>query len=121
MKKALSALVAVVLVCASVGRAADDDNAKKIIGKWEITKSDDVPAGTTVEFTKDGKVIAIAKAEGKEVKVEGTYKVEKDKLISKLTVNGKTIEDTDEIVKLTDDALELRDKDKKVTTLKKKK
>lgn len=119
--KALSAFVAVVLVCASVGRAADDDNAKKIIGKWEISKSEDLPAGTTVEFTKDGKVIATAKVEGKEVKLEGTYKVEKDKLTSKITVNGKTVEDTDDIVKLTDDTLELRDKDKKVTTLKKKK
>ena len=122
--KAFSAFALVVLmgVAARPSVAADDDdNAKKIVGVWEVAKSEELPAGATVEFTKDGKVIAIIKADGKEHKIEGTYKVEKDKLMTKVTINGKTTEDTDEIVKLTDEAMELKDKDKKVTTFTKKK
>jgi len=111
------------LVVGGSARAADDDNAKKIVGKWELTKSEDpgAPIGAAVEFTKDGKVTIVAKADGKELKLDGTYKIEKDKLITKISFGGKTDEDTDEIVKLTDDTLELRDKDKKITVLKRKK
>jgi uncharacterized protein (TIGR03066 family) len=121
--RTLSALGLAVLLCVAGGAfARQDDNAKKIVGTWEVTKSE-VPAltGAVVEFTKDNKLVITVKAKDKEVKVEGTYKVEKDKLMTKITFNNKTEEDTDDIVKLTDDALELRDKDKKVTTFKKKK
>ena len=82
---------------------------------------DENPVVVLVGGPKDGKVLATVSINKKEVKVEGTYKIEKDKLITKTVSNGKEIEDTDEIVKLTDDELELRDKDKKVTTFKKKK
>jgi uncharacterized protein (TIGR03066 family) len=117
-----SAFALVVFMCVAVrSAAADDDNAKKIVGTWEVTKGAELSLGDVVEFTKDGKVIATVVVNKKEVKVEGTYKVEKDKLITKTVTNGKEIEDIDEIVKLTDDAMELRDKDKKVTTFKKKK
>ena len=117
-----SAFALVVFMCAAVRPvAADDDNAKKIVGTWEVTKGAELSVGDVFEFTKDGKVIATVAINKKEVKVEGTYKIEKDKLITKIVTKGKEIEDTDEIVKLTDDAMELRDKDKKVTTFKKKK
>ena len=35
----------------------ESDLAKKLVGKWEITKADEgtIPPGTMVEFTKDGK------------------------------------------------------------------
>ena len=37
---------------------AEDDNVKKIVGVWELTKSaGELPVGTTIEFTKDGKLI----------------------------------------------------------------
>jgi uncharacterized protein (TIGR03066 family) len=101
--------------------AADEDYAKKIVGVWEVSKGGGAPAGAIAEFTKDGKVSVVVKQDGKELKAEGTYKVEKDKLITKITLNGKTAEDTDEIIKLTDDTMEIRDKDKKTTTFKKKK
>lgn len=120
--KALSAFgLAVLLGVACGARAADDDNAKKIVGTWVVEKAEEIPAGATVEFTKDGKVVVTAKVNDKEFKLEGTYKVEKDKLTTKMTFNGKTIEDTDTITKLTDEALELTDKDKKTATFKKKK
>jgi uncharacterized protein (TIGR03066 family) len=121
-------LSAIVLGAAVMGlggfAAADekDDYAKKIIGKWEITKTEgDEPIGTLVEFTKDGKLSITLKADGKEIKIDGTYKVEKDKLTTEATVSGKTEKDVDTIKKLTDDELQIENKDKKTITLKKKK
>lgn len=121
--KTLSAFgLAVLLAVVCEARAADDDNAKKIVGSWVVEKTE-TPGlvGAVAEFTKDGKLILTAKGKDKDIKIEGTYKVEKDKLTTKLTLGDKTIEDTDTITKLTDEVLELTDKDKKVTTLKKKK
>lgn len=119
--RTLSACGLAVLMTVGGGALAADDNAKKIVGTWVVDKSEDLPDGATAEFTKDGKLLVVAKVKDKELKLEGTYKVEKDKLTSKLTFNGKTVEDVDEILKLTDDAMELRDKNKKVSTFKKKK
>lgn len=120
--KALSAFgLAVLLSVACGARAADDDNAKKIIGVWVVEKAEEIPAGATVEFTKDGKLLLVAKINDKELKLEGTYKVEKDKLMTKMKIGDKVTEDTDTITKLTDEALELTDKDKKTATFKKKK
>jgi uncharacterized protein (TIGR03066 family) len=115
------ALGFLLLVPAGPGFAADD-NAAKIVGKWEITKTEEKAlVGAPVEFTKDGKIIVKVKVEDKEVTLEGTYTVEKDKLTTKLKVECKVEEDSDTITKLTDDTLELIDKDKKVTVLKRKK
>jgi uncharacterized protein (TIGR03066 family) len=121
--KALCAAVLGVCVVVSAGSARpDDDNAKKIIGVWEVTKSSgDLPAGTTIEFTKDGKLMAVIKADGQEVKLDGTYKVEKDKLTVKVKIGDQSLEETATIKKLTDEALEIEDKDKKVDVFKKKK
>lgn len=121
--RTLSALGLALLLCvASKSVAADDDNAKKIVGTWEVSKSEtSLPPGAVVDFAKDGKLTVTLKAKDKEFKIEGTYKVEKDKLSVKLTFNGKTSEDTDDIAKLTDDTLEILDKDKKTTTFKRKK
>ena len=60
---------------------AADDNKDLIVGTWEIAYSDtkDIPVGTRLEFTKDGKVNLTVKVEGKEVTVDaGGYKVDKD-------------------------------------------
>lgn len=96
------------------------DYAKLIVGKWEVDKSgSDLPKGSTLEFTKDGKMTAVVKADGQELKIEGTYKVEKDKLTVKLKLGDQEIDETATIKKLTDDALHLEDKDKKVDEFKK--
>ncbi len=122
MKVVSAAALSVVLVAFAGTAKAQDDNAKKLIGVWVVDKaSGDLPAGSSVEFTKDGKLVAVIKAEGKEIKFEGTYKLEKDKLNVELKVESETIKETVTIKKLTDDALELEDKDKKVDTFKKKK
>lgn len=99
-------------------RAQDED--KKIVGTWEVTKSDDLPAGSTVEFTKDGKIHVTVKEKGETVKLDGTYTVEKTKLSVKLKLGDQTIEENVTIKKVTDKELQLEDKDKKVDEFKKK-
>lgn len=116
------ALGLAVLGLAGTAGAQDkkDDNAAKIVGKWEVTKSgSDLPAGSTIEFTKDGKLTAVVKADGQELKLDGTYKVEKEKLTVKLKLGDQEMEEAVTIKKLTDDALEVEDKDKKVDVFKK--
>lgn len=116
----LSALVLGVLVLSGTA-SAQDDNAKKIVGKWEITKAaGGAPAGSIIEFTKDGKMSALIKMDGNEIKLDGTYKLEKEKLSVSLKLpDGGTIDEALTIKKLTDDAMELEDKDKKIDELKK--
>jgi len=116
------ALCGMILGIAGFASAADkddkNDNAKKIVGKWEITKSgSELPTGSTVEFTKDGKLTAVIK--GDDNKLEGTYKVEKDKLTVKLKAGDQTVEETVTITKLSDTELVLKDKDNKVDEFKK--
>jgi uncharacterized protein (TIGR03066 family) len=121
--KSLFAFALGVVILVPVGRcAAAEDPAKQIVGKWEITKSEEKAlVGATVEFTKDGKFSAKVKIDDKDVTLEGTYKVEGNKLTTKMKIEDEVKEDTDTITKLTDDLLELTDKDKKVTELKRKK
>src|SRR5688572_25847256 len=64
----LSALVVVV--------RADDAAKVSLVGVWEVVKSDEAPKGSTVTFTKDGKLILITDAK----KLEATYKLEGKKL-----------------------------------------
>jgi uncharacterized protein (TIGR03066 family) len=121
--RALSAAVLGVAIVAFAGTArAEDDNAKKIVGTWELTKAgSDLPVGTLVEFTKDLKLNATLK-DGKDEKITGTYTVEKDKITVKVTYQGQTLEPkTATIKKLTDDALEIEDDEKKIDVFKKKK
>ncbi|WP_439626524.1 hypothetical protein [Gemmata sp.] len=122
MKSVCTAVLGVVLVAFAGTARAEDDNAKKLIGVWVVEKAGgDLPAGSTVEFTKDGKLAAVVKADGKEIKFEGTYKLEKDKINVELKVESETVKETVTIKKLTDDVLELEDKDKKLDVFKKKK
>jgi uncharacterized protein (TIGR03066 family) len=122
MKGVFAGLLGVVMVVVAGTAQAQDDNAKKIVGIWEVAKAGgDLPAGSTIEFTNDGKLNAVVKVEGMEVKLDGTYKVEKEKLTVKIKVADQNIEETATIKKLTDDALEIEDKDKKVDVFKKKK
>jgi uncharacterized protein (TIGR03066 family) len=122
MKSVFAGLLGVVMVGFATTAQAQDDNAKKIVGVWEVAKSGgDLPAGSTIEFTKDGMLKAVVKVEGMEVKLDGTYKVEKEKLTVKIKVAEQNIEEIATIKKLTDDALEIEDKEKKVDVFKKKK
>lgn len=105
--------VAMVLAMACGVTAADDKiDAKKLIGKWE-PKAPKKGENMVMEFTKDGKLILAGEGGGKDVKIEGTYKLEGDKLSFKMKFGDTTVEETVTITKLTDDELEGKDKDGK--------
>jgi uncharacterized protein (TIGR03066 family) len=117
--KAISAFVLGVLVFASTG-AAQDDNDKKIVGKWEITKAGgQAEKGSIIEFGKDGKLSGTIKFQGQDVTFSGKYKLAKDKLDLNLKVGDMEVDESLTVKKLTDDTMELEDKDKKVDELKK--
>lgn len=82
MRAAILGLVAVGLLGALNPAPGADDNKELLVGLWEIAFSDakDVPAGTRLEFTKDGKVKMTLKAAGKEVAADDVYKIDKDVL-----------------------------------------
>jgi uncharacterized protein (TIGR03066 family) len=112
------AAAAVVFLSVTVVGVAGTDNAKKIVGVWEVVKGEGAPPGSTVEFTKDGKLKVQAKVGDKEFKIDGTYKVEGEKLMVKLTFEGKTVEETNKIKKLTEKELLLEDEKGKVEEFK---
>jgi uncharacterized protein (TIGR03066 family) len=88
---------------AQVTKDAKDDNKSKIVGVWIVVKGEGVPAGTPMEFTKDGKLVLKFEINGKEIKMEGTYKVDGDKVtVSMKTPDGKEDVETDTIKELTD-------------------
>lgn len=121
MRAAVIAVVAVGLLGLSGSGRAADDNKELIVGAWEIVYSDakDVPVGTKLEFTKDGKVNITVKADGKDVTVDaGGYKVEKDMV----TLTGKdgVKNDKGRICLLNKTSLVINDEvDDKVMVLKK--
>src|SRR5207237_7396281 len=107
MKWSRLAAAAVVFLSVAVVGVAGTDNAKKIIGTWELVKGE--AAGSTVEFTKDGKLKVYAKVKDKELNAGGTYKIEGDKLLVTISFKGKTIMETNKIKKLTEKQLVLED------------
>ncbi|HEY1188925.1 MAG TPA: hypothetical protein VGE74_14820 [Gemmata sp.] len=82
MRAVVLGVVVVGLLGSPVGGRAADDNKDAIIGLWELAFSDakDIPAGTRLEFTKDGKVKLALRSDGKEITADDVYKVEKDVL-----------------------------------------
>jgi uncharacterized protein (TIGR03066 family) len=107
-------------------RADDKDvNKTKIVGTWEMVKTtakDSPPPGTLVEFTKDGKFKLLVKAADKEIKLDGTYSVDGDKLKTAMKgPDGKEVSDTDTITKLDDKEMTLKGSKGEITEFKKKK
>lgn len=118
-------LCAVVLGAVAVGFAAADDAkddfAKKIVGKWEITRAGgDVGPGSTLEFAKDGKFVMVVKDGDKTNTLKGSYKIAKDKLTVTLMMEDTAFDQTLTIKKLTDDDMELLDENNMTDVLKRK-
>ncbi len=121
MKPLCAALFGLAVVV-SLAAPAKADDAAKLLGKWEVTKSGgDTPVGAVVNFEKDGKMTANVTLDGKDLKLDGTYKLDGKKLKVSLTLNDQKIEHEFTVKFKGDDELELEDADKKVDTLKKKK
>jgi uncharacterized protein (TIGR03066 family) len=127
LMKSLRSVVACCLVLSLAGLAFAEEkkddtksNKDKLVGVWEVTKSEGAPAGSTVEFTKDGKMIVTVKADNKTEKVEGTYTVDGDSIKSNLKVGDKEVKETAKIKKLTDKVLVTEDEKGKTDEFKKK-
>lgn len=122
MKTLLAAALGLAVFALAGHAGAKADGTPKLLGKWEVTKSTgDTPVGAVVEFAKDGKLTVTISNEGKDVKLDGTYKLTDKKLSLKLSLNEQKIEHDLTATFKGDDTLELEDSDKKVDTLKKKK
>jgi uncharacterized protein (TIGR03066 family) len=100
--------------------AGEKSNAEKIIGTWEVVKSEEAPPGAIMEFTKDGKMKMTAKIMGKEQTMEATYKVDGDKITVTMKAGGKEKTETATIKTLTDTKLVTEDEKKKIDEFKKK-
>lgn len=125
MKSLVALCVSALLFAGSSFADEKKIDDKKIVGKWELTKSSDegAPKGAIVEFTKDGKLTITIDFNGKKIELGGKYTVKGDKLT--VTVvgpdGGEGKEQTDSIKELTDDKLVIEDSKKKETEFKKKK
>jgi len=120
MLRVAAALAVVCLIGAGARAEEKVDYAKKIVGKWEVTKADDgtIPVGAVVEFTKDGKFKAMEKAGDKDVMFEGTYKVDGDKFDITIKVGEESHSNSITITKMTDTEMHTKDKDGKVVEVK---
>jgi uncharacterized protein (TIGR03066 family) len=119
MRTLIATVAVLILAC---GAPAADEKEEKIdgkllVGKWEpkVLKKGEL---TSLEFTKDGKLIALAEVGGKEARAEGKYALAGNKLTYEITYKGETVKETVTIVKLTDEELEGKDKEGKVEAFK---
>jgi uncharacterized protein (TIGR03066 family) len=96
-------------------------NKEKIIGTWELTKSDgDVPVGSILEFTRDGKLKLTARIDGKEVSLTQNYAVDGDKLSTSdqnrvdgwITTKIKKLTDTELVIQVLNGTPEFKRKKK---------
>ena len=114
-----------VLLVVAAGASAQDTkdgkkdkdavDAKKLIGKWEPKDKKD---NVTLEFTKDGKLLLSVDAGGKSQKLEGTYKLDGNKLTVVLKFMDQEMKEEVTVSKLTDDEMETTDSKGKKETMK---
>ena len=114
-----------VLLAVAAGASAQDTkdgkkdkdavDAKKLIGKWEPKDKKD---NVTLEFTKDGKLLLSVEAGGKTNKLEGTYKLDGNKLTVVLKFMDQEMKEEVTVSKLTDDEMETTDSKGKKETMK---
>ena len=95
-------VAALALVAVSTGLRADDKmDPKQLLGKWELVsgkgKGDD--AGITLEYLAEGKVKGELRIAGMTDKMDGTYKIDGNKI--RLTTRDKGRENTSVITVLS--------------------
>jgi uncharacterized protein (TIGR03066 family) len=108
MRKLLGVGMVLALACGTA-IAEEKIDAKKLIGKWE--KKDSGKDKLVVEFTKDGKLSFVGKIGDQEIKGEGTYKLDGNKLEVTAKIGDDTVKMTRTISKLTDTELTSKDDD----------
>lgn len=119
MRTLLGIGMVLVLALGTTATAADEKfDAKKLVGKWEPAAPKKGEA-MVMEFTKDGKLTVTGKMNDKDVKIEGTYKLDGDKLSFALKFMDIEIKETVTLTKLTDEEMAGKDKDGKEESFKK--
>jgi len=115
-------LAACILLSPSINALEEKaDNAKKIVGTWELTKTESPDlkdAKVTVVFAKDGKLRVTVEVKDMKVVMNGTYKVDGDKLKTTIKEGDKEQSETDTIKTLTEDKLVTVDKKKQTDEFK---
>jgi uncharacterized protein (TIGR03066 family) len=115
------ALAAVMGLVAGAAAGQDDKkdakiDGKKLVGRW-TPKDAKKEAGLVIEFAKEGKLILSVDIAGKTEKVEGTYKLDGNKLSMAIKFGEKENKETMTILRLTDEELETEDSNNKRDTL----
>jgi uncharacterized protein (TIGR03066 family) len=110
MRMILGCVLMAVMVA---GVSADDKeekiDIKKLIGKWKQKDATKGGGKEVIEFAKDGKVSVSFGGKDKELKFNGTYKVEENKVTATMKEDGKEESKTVTVTKLTDTELTLKD------------
>jgi uncharacterized protein (TIGR03066 family) len=135
MRTVLGCAAVLLLACGTTVAGQAKIDAKKLVGKWEPVaekepgdpkdkkdKKEKAPPGPAmlVEFAANNKMTMTVTDAGKEIKVEGTYKLEADKLSVQMKLRDKEVTETLTVKKLTDDELVTEDSKNKTETLKRK-
>jgi uncharacterized protein (TIGR03066 family) len=119
--------VCIVFLLIGEGRRAesqkDATNAEKLIGTWKLIKSGgkDVPVDISIEFGKDLKLVMMFKAGDKEQKIDGTYKLDGDKITTTAKIGDKEMIEVHTIQTLNDTTLITKDKKGQLDEFQKKK
>lgn len=111
-------VLSVLLLTTTLAAAQDKIDGKLIIGKWEPATA---PQGAkmTMEFTKDEKIKVNAEFNGQKINMEGSYKLDGNKLALKMTIEGRPeVSTTLKVLKLNDKEMVTQEGDKKEETLK---
>lgn len=121
--RAVTGLALAAVLAVEAGVLADEPAGKldvvKLVGRWEPT---DLPKGAKamVEFAKDGRLFVHNEYAGQAYRLEGTYKVDGNKLaVTMKREDGKNRQEFMTVAKLTEDELVMQEAGtKKPDTLK---
>jgi uncharacterized protein (TIGR03066 family) len=100
-------LTQTLLLLAALSPAVEPDEKAKFVGTWATSVEMDGKAFEVVmEFREGGKLRWTVKANGKaDVPAEGTYAVEKDKLLMDFMAGGKSRKLTATVKEMTGDSM----------------
>ncbi|MBP3955259.1 TIGR03066 family protein [Gemmata sp. G18] len=115
--RALAASVVVLVLAGFAGAADEKIDAKKLIGKWEPAKAEKDGPKMVLEIGEKDKFTLHVTVNGKTEKIDGTYKLDGNKLEVEMSFGGKTEKETITITKLTDTELVAKDSKGKEDTM----
>lgn len=108
----------VLLVCVGLTSADEKIDAKKLIGKWEPGQ-EKKDGKVVLEIMDKGKLSISITVGEKTQKVDGTYKLDGNKLDVELAFGDNKIKETLTVLKLTDTEMTTKDSKGKEETMKK--